>query len=189
MAIQLNLLPWREARRQRRANTAKLILIGSMVLGLLLSVGFYLWESARLNDHRKALALVTQVNNALHAQLKEKRTLDSLKATLNKQINAIESLQANRASVTHMIEELSEANDQSLFLTTFSLANEQVQITGIAKNDRQISNFMTALQQSSWYQEPKLISIVAQENLGAEVKQFTITSRLLLPGSRPNPDS
>lgn len=186
MAIQFNLLPWREARRQKQAKTAKAILLSAVVIGLLLSAGLYAWETARLGDHDKALVLITEKNKALQAQLQEKRTLDAAKAILNKQINAIEALQANRASVTHMVEELSLANTQELFLKTFSLTNGKVNIVGVAQNDLQISNFMIELKKSAWYQEPQLVSIVTQNSLGEEVKQFTITSNLLLPGTNKN---
>lgn len=186
MAIQFNLLPWREERRQKQAKVAKFIMLGAAVLGLLLSAGYYAWESVRLEDHNKALALITKKNNALKTQLQEKRTLDEIKLVLNKQIDAIESLQADRASVTHMVEELSLSNTQSLYLKNFSLTDGKVQITGVAENDLQISNFMTMLKQSEWYQEPQLINIVTQNDLGEEVKQFRITSNLLLPGSNPN---
>lgn len=186
MAIQFNLLPWREARRQKQAKIAKIILLAAVVVGLLLSAGFYAWETARLGDHDKALTLITEKNNSLRSKLQEKRKLDLIKVTLNNQIDAIESLQANRASVTHMVEELSLANTQELYLTTFSLTNGIVNIVGVAENDLQISNFMIALKKSPWYQEPRLISIVAQNSLGDEVKQFTITSNLLLPGTNKN---
>ncbi|MGY0399024.1 MAG: PilN domain-containing protein [Ostreibacterium sp.] len=183
MAIQFNLLPWREEKRQQRGKQNKVSLLAALGIGVLIGLGYYAWESQRLNDHEKAFQFVQQKNKILEPQLKEKRELDALKIRLNKQIDSIESLQANRASASHMVEELSQANVQQVFLTKFNLIDGNVNIVGIAENDSQISDLMKRLRESQWYQEPKLLEIVSQPKLGEEVKRFSITSKLLLPGS------
>lgn len=183
MAIQFNLLPWREERRSKITKRNQFSLIGALALGALLGLGYYGYEKVRLDDHEKALSLVKSKNSALQPKLKEKKRLDDLKVKLNNQIDAIEALQGDRASVTHMVEELSIANDQSLFLTAFNLRDGAVEIRGIAENDTQIADLMKELRSSEWYQEPRLIEIISNSDLGDEVKNFSITSQLLLPGT------
>lgn len=183
MAIQFNLLPWRDERRTKIINRNKYSLIAALIIGALAGGGYYAYETARLDDHEQALALIKSKNNALQHKLKEKKELDALKIKLNHQIDAIEALQGDRASVTHMVEELSVANDQSLFLTEFALKNGAVEIRGVAENDTQIADLMKELRASDWYQEPKLIEIVSNRPLGDEVKSFSVTSQLLLPGT------
>lgn len=183
MAIQFNLLPWREERRAKLAKRNKTSLIAALILGVLGGLGYYGYENIRLDDHEQALSLIESENRALEPQLQEKKALDALKERLNHQIDAIEALQADRASVTHMVEELSAANDQELFLKEFGLRDGSVQIRGVAENDTQIAAFMKALRASDWYQEPKLIEILSNRDLGDEVKDFSVTSQLLLPGT------
>lgn len=183
MAIQFNLLPWREERRAKKAKLNKTVLVVAVILGVVVGLGYYGWEKVRLDDHNQALNHITQKNKSLEPKLREKRELDKLKETLNQQIDAIEALQADRASVTHMLEELSAANSQELFLTEFSLQDGKVNITGIAENDSQISDLMKRLRASQWYQEPQLLEIVSMPKQGEEVKRFRISSNLLLPGS------
>lgn len=183
MAMQFNLLPWREERRHKKANKNKGILLVGVMLGVLGGLGYYAYEKIRLDDHEEALKYVQNKNKALIPLLAEKKKLDMLKEQLNLQIDAIESLQADRASVSHMVEELSNANSQELFLTRFSLVDGNVNISGIAENDSQISDLMKQLRKSEWYQEPRLLEIVSEPELGEEVKRFSITSQLLLPGS------
>lgn len=183
MAIQFNLLPWRQERRKKRLRNTQLTLVLGAVLGLLAGGGYYTWQKGVLEDHEKALAVLKEKNQQLEPLLKEKKQLDELKILLNKQIDAIEALQANRASVSHMVEELSNANTQELFLKEFVLNDGSVTISGVAQDDSQISDLMQRLRASVWYQEPKLIQIVSNKKLGEEVKDFTITSKLLLPGA------
>lgn len=183
MAMQFNLLPWREEQRQERIVKTRNTLLSGVVLGLLLGGGYYAWEKVRLSDHESALQLITNKNNSLKPLLAEKETLDKMKEELTHQVDAIEALQANRASVSHMVEELSVANDQDLFLTGFSLTNGEVSITGIAKNDNEISKLMKQLRKSEWYQEPRLLNIISEPEKGKEIKRFSIVSKLLLPGS------
>lgn len=183
MAIQFNLLPWREERRAQKARLNKTVLLVAAVLGVAGGLGYYGWEKVRLDDHNNALGYITQKNKSLEPKLREKKELDALKKSLNKQVDAIEALQGDRASVTHMLEELSSANSQELFLTQFDLQNGRVSITGIAENDSQISDLMKRLRESEWYQEPQLVEIISMPKQGEEVKRFRITSNLLLPGT------
>lgn len=184
MAIQFDLLPWRQERRKKRVKNNQIILILGALVGLLSGGGYYAWQKGMLEDHQKALVTLKDRNQRLEPLLKEKKELDALKILLNNQIDAIEALQANRASVSHMVEELSNANDQELFLKEFVLNNGAVTISGVAQDDTQISDLMNNLRKSVWYQEPQLIQIVSDKGLGEEVKTFTITSQLLLPGSQ-----
>ncbi len=183
MAIQFNLLPWRDEKRNKHMERTRNALILACGLGVLSGLGYYAFEKVRLSDHEKALKLIGDKNKALLPQIAEKLMLDAMKKQLNNQIDSIESLQANRAAVSYMIEELSKANTQELFLTEFNLVDGIVKISGIAKNDSQISDLMKRLRKSLWYQEPRLLEIVSKPELGDEVKRFSITSRLLLPGS------
>lgn len=183
MAIQFNLLPWREEKRQKHIERTRNALLLGAGLGLLAGIGYYAWEKVRLSDHEKAMKLISDKNKAMVPLLAEKKLLDELKEQLNRQIDAIESLQADRASVSHMVEELSNANQQELFLTQFDLSDGVVNIAGIAQNDSQISDLMKRLRVSRWYQEPKLLEIISQPDLGDEVKSFGISSKLLLPGT------
>jgi|GEM_PF-7115920 len=184
MATQFNLLPWREIKRanKRRNNWTTLIVIS--LLGILMGGLYWLYQNGQLGDSQKALHDITRLNRSLQNDLRTKRELDRIKKSLKLQVKAIRTLQGNRASVTHMVEELSKANSQDLFLTEFTLKDGQVDIQGIAKNDAQISNLMTKLEISPWYQEPQLIEIIARPRLGEEIKRFKITSQLLLPGSQ-----
>ncbi len=184
MAMQFNLLPWREEERRERLKRTRNILVFGGVLGLLLGGGYYAWEQYVLSDHEDALQYITEKNNGLKPLLKEKKELDEMKKVLTHQVDAIEALQANRASVSHMVEELSVANNQELFLTDFSLTDGQVSISGIAKNDSQISDLMKRLRASKWYQEPRLLEIISEPEKGEEIKRFSIVSKLLLPGSK-----
>ncbi|MBS9783589.1 MAG: PilN domain-containing protein [Pasteurella sp.] len=186
MAIQFNLLPWREEKRQEHIRKTRNILLLGVFLGLVSGALFYTWKQTVLSDHRDALRYITEKNNGLKPLLKEKKKLDKMKEVLTHQVDAIEALQANRASVSHMVEELSVANNQQLFLTDFSLTDGQVRISGIAKNDSQISDLMKRLRESKWYQEPRLLEIISVPEKGEEIKRFSVVSQLLLPGSELN---
>lgn len=183
MAMQFNLLPWREEQRQERFKRTRNTLLFGVGLGLLGGLGYYAWERLSLSDHTEALQMITNKNKAMVPQLAEYKVLKALEKELSNQVDAIESLQADRASVSHMVEELSLAVNQELFLTSFGLKDGSVSIQGIAKNDSQISDLMKRLRKSDWYQEPKLLSIISLPDAGEEVKQFSIVSQLLLPGS------
>lgn len=185
MALQINLLPWREEQRVKRAKLSLYFVVAGAILGVLASGGYYMFLDYKNSDFQQA-------NSFVQAKIRElepkKKLLDELKlkrTKLNTQLDAIEALQENRASATHMIEELSIALPKEVFLNQFSLSNGgDVSIEGVAKNDSEIAKLMTNLRASEWYIDPSLVFIKRERDQTGEIKSFMITSKLQLPGNQ-----
>lgn len=185
MAIQINLLPWREEQRAKKAKQSVGFMIAGALLGVLAAGGYYGYLEYKNSDFQKATSYVQAKIKELEPKKKELDLLKQKNTTLNNQIDAIEALQANRASVTHMIEELSKAMPEEVFLNQFSLSNGgDVSIEGVAKNDSEIAKLMTNLRKSEWYIDPGLVFIKQERDQTGEIKSFMITSKLQLPGDK-----
>lgn len=184
MSIQINLLPWREEQRNKKAKSSVAFMIGGAILGVLVAGGYYGYLEYKNSDYTKATSYIQAKIKALEPK---KKTLDELKQRkikLNNQLDSIEALQENRASATHMIEELSIAMPEEVFLNEFSLSNGgNVTIEGEAKNDSEIAKLMTNLRASEWYIDPSLVFIRQDQGQTGEIKSFMITSKLQLPGN------
>lgn len=181
MAIQFNLLPWREARRERQAKRNKRILLVALLAGIAGVAMDYGVATMRLGDHQQTLASIQAQNQGLLATLSEKQRLEAQKTALAQQIAAVNRLQTERQATGERLAALSQANTQQLFLTQFSQENGRITLVGTAKNDAQVADLMLCLQQSGQYPAPKLVEMRANQALGGEVKDFKIVSQLRQP--------
>lgn len=181
MAIQFNLLPWREAQRERQAKRYKRILLVALGLGIAGGAINYGVATLRLGDHQQTLTSIQAQNQGLRVTLSEKQRLETQKMALEQQIAAVNRLQTERQATGERLASLSQANTQQLFLTQFSQENRRITIVGTAKNDAQVADLMVRLQQSGQYPTPKLVEMRANPALGGEVKDFKIVSQLPQP--------
>ncbi len=180
MSIQFNLLPWREELRQKKAKNTKSTLVGGALIGLILSGLFYGYKKLEIGSKDETISYLNTEIKEIAPQKLEKKKLEAVRTKVRNQINSIKYLQENRASATHMLEDLSGAIFDTVFLTGFSLVNGDVEIEGIAENDAEISSLMTNLKDSPWYLNPVLVSY-SRENKGRDEKRFNITSKLVMP--------
>ncbi len=179
MALQFNLLPWREQRRQAKIRRNKLTLFLLSALGFTLGGMTWGWEKLILADYQTALSILEDNNRQITSQLNQKKQLDTLKIKLNHQITAINNLQKRQSFALYLLKDLSQASTGNLYLSYFNLNAGQIEIQGIAKTDRDIAQLITKLQTSRYYQTPHLVNIISRPNLGKAVKQFTITSQTI----------
>ncbi|PIE46260.1 MAG: hypothetical protein CSA44_00490 [Gammaproteobacteria bacterium] len=176
--IQFNLLPWRHEQRIRRLTRHKRILLLGLLTGLLTGLIWLSVQYYRQYDYQQALSIIGQENQKLLLKLKEQKKLNYLKKTLNQQIDTIEALQGSRANILNVIETLSSVSHQGLFLTQLTVKDNVISLTGIAKNDQQVAQFMIRLGESPYFQEPKLLEISARPQIGEQAKQFMIESQV-----------
>lgn len=114
---QINLLDWREERRERlKKQFAQGAIAGVLVAALAVFGGMKFMDSAI--DHQ------TQRNNMLKAEIKaidrkikEIEELERVKANLLARMRIIEELQASRSQTVHFFDEIVNTLPDGVFLT------------------------------------------------------------------------
>ncbi|WP_419811904.1 PilN domain-containing protein [Bacterioplanoides sp.] len=169
----INLLPWREERREQRNKDYHTALVAvALCAGFLLYLvyGYYQDETAGQNARNAYLEKETEV---LEAKIAEIRTLQDTRQDLIERMELIQALQGNRPVIVRVFDELARSVPDDLYFTNLVVKGEQVSVSGVAKSNNRVSAVMRNLDQSDWFTNPVLVKVEAQQ-LKAQ-NEFEIT--------------
>jgi type IV pilus assembly protein PilN len=115
--------------------------------------------------------------------------MEELKADLERKLGVIKQLKANKTGPVHMLDQLSEATPEKLQLISLDEKQGKIQLTGVAVNNEVISQFMSNLERSEYFTDVFLNEIDQSEKDGVKLKDFSIRSRLVVPGTEVPEDA
>lgn len=181
--IRINLLPIRTTKRQE-AVRGQLLLAAAGAIALVVALffvhGIMLARIASAeSDVRELQAKVDQMK----VQAAQAEEAEALKADYEKKLEVIKRLKANRSGPVHMLDELAIATTDKLSLTSVSERGGAIKLAGMAVSNELISQFLSNLEQSSYFGDVYLNSIEQAKRDGVDVKVFAITARLVVPGT------
>jgi type IV pilus assembly protein PilN len=178
--IKINLLV--EARAEKvpkaplitfgTAGLNNLILLGLLVAGLV--YGGIKWYS--LNSQIETLNRDTQAAQREYERLKpiiaEVEAFKKRNAELKRKIEVIEALKAGQYGPVRIMDEVSKALPDLVWLNSLNLAGSLLTLRGQALNENAVANFITNLGSSPFFSEPTL-GTMSQDEQG--VFSFDLT--------------
>jgi len=178
---QINLLPWREERRQ---NLKKEFLI-SVALVLLLGAGLVLLGDRIVNgqiDTQTARNEYLAENiKELDKQVAEIRDLQKRRNQLLDRMKVIQELQGNRPIIVRVLDQLVRTVPDGVFYTSLATKDKQISISGVAESNNRVSSLMRRLDASDWLANSILYKVQAQPDFGAEANSFSLTVNVQAP--------
>jgi len=179
---KVNLLPWRAERRKHRQREFYILLgsaaIGALVLGVLISV----YYSGQISGQNERNAYLADQITKLDAQIKEIEQLDLKKDRLLRRKDVIEQLQANRAQMVHLFDELVRTIPEGVRLTSLKQNGEQLTLEGQSQSNARVSAYMRNLESSGWMTNPDLSIIEAAGEDKTLPYKFNLVVMLTKPG-------
>jgi len=179
--IRINLLPVREERRKADLRQFGVV-IGTVFAGSLLIVGLY--HIKLVSDVRGAKAAVAATQQEIErfkpqlAQLEEYR---KTKAEIEKKLEVIERLDASRSGPVRVFDELATHAPARLWLTKLEAREGRIRIDGMSLDNELVALFMTALNESPYFDNVELRETAAKEMGGYKLNEFALTATLVTP--------
>jgi type IV pilus assembly protein PilN len=188
MRIRVNLLPHREARRERQKKTFYFLTLmsfvaGAALIGLVWSVlqGYIGGQLDRNN-------FIASENRKLDVQIKEVANLRQEIEALRARQRSVEDLQADRNLPVYLMDELTKQTPEGIYLRGVKQEDRKVNIQGWAASNERVSEFLRNLQNNSKYLErPELIEIkiAGQSPQGVQRRMFDFSLNFFL---KPTPE-
>ena len=172
--VRLNLLPWREARRQHQKRLfvihgmiALLVTLGAAIASYIVIDGLILYQESR-NDF-----LVAEIAK-LDSKINEIKEIEKKKADLLARMDIIQELQYIRPEVVHLFDEIVTAIPDGVFLTGIKQSGRNVVLEGRAQSYGRISDLMRNIKASAWITNPTLTIIKDQDKSDRGLSQFEL---------------
>jgi type IV pilus assembly protein PilN len=188
MSTRINLLDWRLARREKRKKQFIAMMGGGAALAAaIVGIGWLYMTNAVANQQERNAYLRTQITE-MDQKIKEIQELEKVKANLLARMRVIEELQASRAATVHFFDEILNTLPDGVSLTTIKQAGNIVTIQGIAESNGRISTYLKNLEDSTWFDEPRLVVIKTDEKERLRKAEFTLAVKSLKkPGDKKKP--
>ncbi len=181
MTTRINLLPWRETlRKERKRQFASIA--GGVALLMAVMVFYVHLHINGMIDYQNSRNTVLEAEIAkVDESIKEIRELETKRTQLLNRMTVIQDLQTRRPLSVRLLDELVRTLPEGLVLTKVVQNGANLDIEGVAQSNARISAFMRNLENSSWFSNPKLDVIQAQDKSGNRVSKFTLKVNQLAP--------
>ena len=180
---QINLLPWREERRQelKRQFLVTLGLVVALGAGLVILGDRIVTEQIE-NQTARNQYLTSNIKE-LDKQVAEIRELEKRRNQLLERMQVIQELQGNRPIIVRVLDQLVRTVPDGVFYTALSTKGKTISITGIAESNNRVSSLMRRLDASDWLAEPNLDKVRAAPQFGDQATTFNLTVKVKAPAS------
>ncbi len=177
----INLLPWREARRQELKKEFLIAL--AVVVALALAAVFIANRVVTAAiEHQTARNNYLQQNiRELNRQVREISELERKRRDLLERMKIIQDLQGNRPVIVRIFDELVRCLPDGVFFQSVNRQDTRIEIVGIAESNNRVSSLMRNLDGSDWFSSPNLTAVRAEPRYGEQASSFRMTVTITTP--------
>jgi len=177
--IRINLLPVKALRAE--VTRRREIVIGAVVLGAVLAllIGTHIYQALELSGLQSELASLRADLQALNVKIKEVGDLQNKIKDLRSKNKIIENLNKKKSGPVLVMENLSSATPNSLWLTDLRESSGSVTMNGLAVDNQTIADFMKAIALSKHFNNVELVETTQGTGPTAALKKFSIKTGVL----------
>lgn len=180
---KINLLPWREQRRERLRKEF-LAVLGSVVAVAVLAVVLgHVVISAQITHQNGRNEYLRSHIRELDKQVAEIRDLQTRRNQLLDRMKVIQDLQGTRPLIVHIFDEIVRTLPDGVYFRGMDRAGQVITIRGTAESNNRVSSLMRRLDASEWFSDPNLKAVTANPRFGDQGNDFELTVKVSMPGA------
>ena len=131
-------------------------LVGLLLLGVLVTLGHMYVLNGRIADKEAEVAEAQREVDELEPYIREVEEFKAKKAELERKVEVINQLKTNQHGPVRVMDNISRALPELLWLTRTEVGPATITITGEAFNTNAVANFIENLDRVPEFQEPIL---------------------------------
>lgn len=186
--IRINLLAVDRgaAKRTSLIPSAHRVTIGAslILLATALGVGWWFWSmrqtSVRIDEDIARAETETQQLRSVLAQVQK---FEARRAQLQQRVTLIEQLRRGQTGPVHVLDEVSRAVPDRLWLTEMTQKGENITIAGMTTSLTGLSDFVGGLEASPWFRKPVDIidSEMSSDPKNGDLVKFSVKATINNP--------
>lgn len=180
---KINLLPWREQRREQLRKEFFTVLGAVAGAGLLTVVLAHVVVTGQI-DYQSERNNYLQTNiSALDKQVAEIKELQTRRNQLIDRMKVIGDLQGTRPVIVRIFDEIVRTLPDGVYYRGIQSAGNTITIQGTAESNNRVSSLMRKLEASEWFANPVLKGVKANPQFGEQGNDFDLTVTVTMPGA------
>jgi type IV pilus assembly protein PilN len=178
--IRINLLAVERTRSKRGSlipPAQRVTIAASLILlATALVIGWWFWSlrqtSIALDEE---IAKGDAETQQLRSVLVQVQKFEARKAQLQQRVSLIEQLRRGQTGPVHVLDEISRALPERLWLTELSQKDAEFKIDGMTTSLQELSTFIRNLESSRWFKKPvDIVDSQSQPEKDTELFKFTV---------------
>ena len=138
------------------ASIGNWLLVGLIVLGVLVTLGHMWILNGKIEDKQSEVAEAQREVDELEPYIREVEEFKAKKAELERKVQVINQLKTNQHGPVRVMDQVSRALPELMWLTRMEVAPTTITVTGQAFNTNAVANFIENLDRVPEFQEPIL---------------------------------
>lgn len=183
MSVEINLLPWRELRRQRSNRRFRISLLVAVLIGF--GAGWaLLWHySQQSSAQQQRLDYLKQQSGMLERPLARVDQYETGVATRLQRLEALQALDRERAMTVRLLGALVASLQDDVYYTALERQGLRLTLTAVALTDSGVASQLQALGAQKALSEPHFSAL----ELTPEGRRFTLSVTLDVPQAQQLP--
>lgn len=177
--IRINLLPHREIKRKARQQQFAVLSGITVFLGILTVGMVHLMITGKIEYQESRNTYMTNQIAILDKQIDEIKKIRAQTQALLARKKVVETLQANRSDVVHLLDQLVRLLPDGVYLQSIKQTNQVINLAGYAQSNARVSTLMRKLESSPWLGSPSLIEIKASKVNNSRLNHFNLNVNLI----------
>jgi len=178
----INLLPWREAERQKRQREFLAAMAASFVAALIvIGAVVFVYDGMIETQNARNTRLTAEIRE-LDKSIEEIEGLERQKERLLARMEIIERLQKSRPEIVHLFDEVARRLPEGVYLTGMRQSGTDVEVTGVAQSSTRVSALMRQVEASDWLQDPGVTRVQTTDVGPAREAEFVVTLKQVSKG-------
>ena len=142
------------------------LLLGIFLGGaLLVCLGLFFYVSGQIRDLDSKIATAEERQRQLQEIKRQVDALEVKRATFQRKVDLIERLKAEQSGPVHMLDEVSKALPDFVWLTNLDQSGPTIRFAGQSNGLTSVADFISALERSGWFPNVDLASSTESNNI------------------------
>ena len=186
---RINLLPWRETKRQERQRD----FVSTLAFFMIIAVGTVIYAHMFIEDQitfqKQRNDYINQEIITVQKKIEEVKLLKKNLDNLRSRMDIVQRLQVSRPEIVHLFDEIPRLLPEGVFLINLKQKDQSITVEGVAQSNARVSTMMRNITASSWIAEPNLDIIQITEKGLDRISRFTLRARQTNPMDKKPSDT
>jgi type IV pilus assembly protein PilN len=179
--IRINLLPYRDVRRQGQILQYIMVALVTLGVTIVLILSSYSWSTMQLVNTEDRLKNVQGENQALKRKIGELSKFKEVQAEVQRKLDLVDTLQRGRFRSLESMQGLSVAIPKNVWLTEVKDSGGTISISGVGESNRAVAAFMRALENQKVFSGVNLKLIRRESKGNVVMRSFSLTMNRIDP--------
>ncbi|MDF1579432.1 MAG: PilN domain-containing protein [Desulfuromonadales bacterium] len=179
--IRINLLPVKEAQKKEMLIGQVVILAVAVSIVVLGCLGGYLWLQGQVKEQQRQVDEKQTEINQLKKVLGKVREFEKKQKELRSKLDVLGRLKENRSGPVHLLDELSAALAEGVWVELFNEKGGAIAISAIGLSQEAAAVFLRNLEASPYFKNVSLLVINQKSQGDVVLHQFKVICAVETP--------